>query len=136
MAFKVYRGKTKQEWYPVTVSTVLAKDTAVEWTSGFIAAADANDTFVAGVINKAIAATDSDYATARKVAVVVPMEPNVVWEADATGFTVGGTDEGVEYALSDAGTVDQTDTSNDVFLVTEVLSATKVRGYMRINGSY
>jgi len=136
MAFKVYRGKVKQEWYPVTVSTALTKDTAVEWTSGFIAAADDNDTVVAGVINKTIASTDDDYATARKVAVLVPMQPNVVWEADATGFTVGGTDEGVEYGISGAGTVDQTDTTNDVFLVTEVLSATKVRGYLKINGSY
>lgn len=138
MSFRVYKGKTKIEYLPVTTSLALTKDTLVEMTSGRVAAADADEVAaeIRGVLVKTIASTDSDYASARKVGVRVPVERHVIWEADASGFTAGGTDEGVEYGISDSGTVDQTDTTNDVFLVTEVLSATKVRGYLKINGSY
>lgn len=138
MSFRVYKGKTKIEYLPVTTSLALTKDTLVEMTSGRVAAADADEVAaeIRGVLVKTIASTDSDYASARKVGVRVPVERHVIWEADATGFTAGGTDEGVEYGISDSGTVDQTETTADCFLVTEVLSATKVRGYLKINGSY
>lgn len=138
MSFRVYKGKTKIEYLPVTTSLALVKDTLVEGTSGLLAAADDNEEGAAilGVLVKTIATTDSDYATARRVGVRVPVERHVVWEADATGFTVGSTNELVEYGISDSGTVDQTNTTNDAFLVTEVLSATKVRGYLKINGAY
>ena len=138
MAFRVYKGKTKIEYLPVTTSLALVKDTLVEGTSGLLAAADDNEegADIRGVLVKTIATTDSDYATARRVGVRVPVERHVVWEADATGFTVGSTNELVEYGISDSGKVDQTNTTNDAFLVTEVLSATKVRGYLKINGAY
>lgn len=138
MSFRVFKGKTKIEYLPVTTSLALTKDTLVEMTSGRVAAADDNEegADIRGVLVKTIASTDSDYASARRVGVRVPVEKHVVWEADATGFTAGGTDEGVEYGISDSGTVDQTNTTNDAFLVTEVLSATKVRGYLKINGAY
>lgn len=138
MAFKVYKGRTKVVYLPVTTSTALAKDTLVEITSGRIAGADADEAAadIRGVLVKTIASTDSDYASARRVGVRVPLDRHVVWEADASGFTVGGTDEGVEYGISDSGTVDQTETTADSFLVTEVVSATKVRGFLKINGAY
>ena len=137
MAFKLYKGRTKQEWFPVTTSTALAAGTLVEFTSGLIAGADADETAggVRGVLVKTIAATDADYASARSVAVQVPLDKHTVWEADATG-TFATTDIGVEYGISDSGTVDKAETSTVHFLVTEVVSATKVRGYLKINGSY
>lgn len=138
MAFIPYKGKVKTVYLPVTTSTALAKGTLVEFTSGLLAAADDGESAadVRGVLGKTIASTDSDYATARRVPVIVPVERHVVWEADATGFTVGGTDEGAEYGISDSGTVDQGDTTADVFIVTEVISSTKVRGFLKINGAY
>lgn len=135
MAFKLYKGLTKTEQFPVTTSTALAQDTLVEFTSGLIAAADDNDTAIAGVLVKTIASTDSDYATARKVGVQVPLERHCVWEADGTG-TFAATDIGGEFGISDSGTVDKSDTTNKVFLVTEFVSASKVRGYLKINGAY
>lgn len=135
MAFKLYKGLTKTEQFPVTTSTALAQDTLVEFTSGLIAAADDNDTALAGVLVKTIASTDSDYATARKVGVVVPVERHVVWEADGTG-TFAATDIGGEFGISDSATVDKSDTTNKVFLVTEFISASKIRGYLKINGAY
>ena len=137
MSFRVYKGRVKQEWFPVTTSTALAKGTLVEFTSGLIAGADADETAggVRGVLVKAIAATDADYATARKVAVLVPLDKHVVWEATGTGTFVA-TDIGVEYGISDSATVDKAETSTVHFLVTEFVSATLVRGYLKVNGSY
>lgn len=135
MSFILYKGKTKTEQYPVTTSTALTKDTLVEFTSGLIAAADDNDTALAGVLVKTIASTDSDYASARRVGVVVPVERHCVWEADGTG-TFAATDIGGEFGISDSATVDKSDTTNKVFLMTEFISASKIRGYLKINGSY
>lgn len=137
MAFKLVRGLTKTEYFPVTTSTALAIGTLVEFSSGLIAAADADETAggVRGVLGKTIASTDADYASSRVVPVIVPVEKHVVWEADATG-TFAATDIGVEYGISDSGTVDKAETSTVHFLVTEFISASKVRGYLKINGSY
>lgn len=135
MSVKLVKGNVRAEYFPVTVSTALAINTLVELTSGKVAAADDNDTQLAGVLGKAIAATDDDYADARDVPVLVPQERHVVWEID-TGGSFVATDVGSEFGISDSGTLDRTDTTNKVFLVTKVLSATKVQGYLKINGSY
>lgn len=137
MAFKKFKGRTKTEWFPVTTSTALAKGTLVEFTSGLIAAADADETAggVRGVLAKDIVSTDTDYASTRKVPVIVPLDRHVVWEADGTGTFVA-TDIGAEYGISDSATVDKAETTTVHFLMTEFLSASKVRGYLKINGSY
>ncbi len=136
MAFRVYKGKTKVEWLPVTTSTAMVKGDAVEFTSGLIGLADADDTVLAGVIQKTIASTDSDYATARKVPIKVPVERHVVWECEDLSGTFSASDIGGEYGLTDQNTLDQTETTAKVFLVTEFVSTTKVRGYFKINGAY
>lgn len=137
MAFRRYKGKTRTEWLPVTTSTALTKGQLVEFSSGLIAGADADEAAeaIVGVMGKTIAATDADYAIARKVPVLIPVEKHVVWEADGTG-TFAATDIGTEFGISDANTVDKAETTADSFKVTEFLSATKVRGYLKINGSY
>lgn len=137
MAFKVVKGKTKIIWLPVTTSTALAADSLVEATSGLLAAADDNEAAadIRGVLVKAIAATDSDYATARKVAVRVPAEKHVVWEADTADTYVEATHCGVECGIIDASNLDLDDTTNDAFLVTGG-AGTKVQGFLKINGSY
>lgn len=134
MSIKLVKGKTRLEWLPVTTSTVIPA-AIVEMTSGLVGEADDNDTALAGVLVKATAATDSDYATARKVAVRIPVERHVIWEITGTG-TFAATDIGAEFGISDSGTTDKSDTTNKVFLVTEFVSATLVRGYLKINGSY
>lgn len=137
MAFKKIKGKTKVEWLPVTVSTALAKDSLVEFTSGYIAAADDDETAanIRGVLLKEIAATDADYATPRLVPVLVPVERHVVWEADTADTYVQATHGGVECGIVDASNVDLDDTTNDAFLVISG-NGKKVRGYLKINGSY
>jgi len=135
MAFKKIKGKTRVEYLDVTVSTALSKDSLVEWTSGYIAAADDNDTDVAGVLIKAITSSDSDYATARKVPVLVPVERHVVWEADTADTYVLATHQGVECGIVDATNLDLDDTTNKVFRPISG-SGTKIRGYLKVNGAY
>jgi hypothetical protein len=137
MAFKLYKGRTKQELLPVTTSTAISADSLVKFTSGLLVTAGADPTAgsVRGVLVKAIASTDTDYASARRVAVQVPLDRHCVWEADGTGTFVA-TDIGAEFGISDGSTVDKSETSVVHFLVTEFISATKVRGYLKINGSY
>jgi len=142
MAFKPYKGRFKFEWLPVTTSTALLGGNLVEAASGLIAAADTDEAAadIRGVLVQTIAATDADYAVARKVAVIVPLEKHCVWEGD-TGGSFVATDIGVEYGITASGTapgdvVDRTETTADAFLMTEFLSATKIRGYLKLNGSY
>ncbi len=135
MAIKIYKGKVKTEWLPVTVSTAFTKNTLVKMTSGYVAVADDNDTALAGIIQKTIASTDSDYATARKVGVTVPRERHVIYDfTGQSGFAASNI--GGEFGISDAGTLDVSDTTNKVFLMTEYIDPTHVRGYLKINGSY
>lgn len=136
MAFRVHRGKVKKVYLPITTSTAFAKNTLVEMTSGLVGVADADDTALAGLIDKAVLSTDSDYATARRVGIVVPMERHVVWECNALSGTFSASDVGGEYGLTDAAGVDQTETTAKVFLVTEFVSTSLIRGYLKINGSY
>ncbi len=133
-----YKGRTKLASLPVTTSTVFAKNSLVEMTSGLVGVADDNDTALAGVIRHAIAATDADYASARNVEVEVPLDRHVVWEfTGQSGFAT--TDIGGEFGISSEVLLDQTDTSNKVFLLTELAgsgSAQICRGYLKINQAY
>lgn len=128
MAFTRYKGKTKTVWLPVTTSTVITKGAVVSWASGLLIAATSSTTALshAGVIRKTIAATDSDYATARLVAVEVPVEKNVIWTADFT-TTLVTTDLGAEVDFTDSLTVNRGASSVDTCIIQEYISATKGR---------
>lgn len=137
MSFVRVQGRTKIMFLPVTTSTALAKGTLVEWTSGLIAAADDNDTDVAGVLAKTIASTDADYASSRRVPVEVPTERHVVWEADTADTFVQATHGGVECGIVDSANIDLDDTTNDVFRpLYPGRGALKVLGYLKVNGAY
>lgn len=136
MAFRKVKGLTKTVWLPVTPSTALAAGSLVAFSSGKLVAATAVTTAanIAGVLKKAIAATDSDYASDRLVPVEVPAERHVIWEFSGTGFTA--TDVGTHVDLTDASNVDGAATAVGVVLPTKVLSSTKAQGFVKINGSY
>jgi hypothetical protein len=137
MAFIKFKGKTKTIFESVTPSTALAAGTLVEFTSGLIAAADADETAanVVGVLGRTLAATDADYAASRMVPVIVPVERHVEWVADATG-TFAATDIGGEFGISDSGTVDKAETTTTCFKMTGFISASKIIGFIKFNGSY
>ena len=126
MAFIRKQGKTKLMWLPVTTSTVLSKNSIVAWSSGLLIAATSSTAPSAhvGVVRKAIAATDSDYATARLIAVEVPVEANVVWEGDVTSGLVAA-DIGLFQDLTSATHVARTASTYDAVQCVKVISTTK-----------
>lgn len=124
MAFKRKRGATKIMWLPVTVSTAFTKGALVTFSSGYLIPATSVTTKHVGVIQKTIAATDADYATARKVPVEVPIEKYVEWEADVTSGLVA-TDVGLYVDLTDSLTVDRSASTVDALMCTGVISSTK-----------
>lgn len=136
MAFRHYKGRTKNVWVPVTTSTAIGAGAATSFTSGLLVAATSSTgaADIAGVLVRAIASTDSDYATARLVEVQVPLDRHTIWEA-LTASAVA-TDIGAEVDLTDSVTVNRGASSIKVFRAIAVPSATKMLGYLKINGSY
>jgi len=115
---------------PKTASTLFDKNSLVEFAAGVINPSDDNDTKVFGIIKQEVAAADSDYATtgAKTVEVIHPGD-----EIEIT--TSGAATVGTSYGISNAYTVDITDTTNKVFTVTAVISSTRARGFMQTYSS-
>lgn len=137
MATKRFQGKTKVMFLPVTTSTALTIDTLVAWSSAAMIAATSSTTPVLtpGVLRRAIASTDSDYATARLVPVEVPVEKNVVWTQDFTA-TLLTTDIGAECDLTDSGNANRGASSIKIVQPIVYLSATKARALIKFGASY
>lgn len=136
MAFKVHKGRVVRRWMPVTPSTAIAGGSIVQFSSGKLIAATNATTGVAhcGVLEKTIAATDTDYAVNRLVAVIVPIEKGVLWEGDVASLVAA--DLGAEVDLTDAGTVNRGASAVDVVLVKGVTSSTKGIFNLKIDGAY
>jgi len=126
MAFILKKGKTVTRYLPVTPSTVIAANSIVAWSSGKLIAATSSTapSTHAGVAVKAIAATDSDYAVDRLIAVKVPSENDVLWEADVTSGLVAA-DIGLYVDLTDASTINRGASTYDIAQVRKVISTTK-----------
>jgi len=136
MSFRKVKGKTKNVYLPVTVSTALAARSIVTLTSGKLVAAVAGTLApnLAGVLVGAITADDADYATERLVAVEVPVEKNVVYEYPVVAGVAA--DIGVDVDLLNASTVDRSASAIGVVRATKVLSTTLEQGYVKVNGAY
>jgi len=137
MSFLVIRGKTKEVQLPVTPSTAITAGTLVTFSSGKLIAATSSTAAVdiAGILKATIASTDSDYATDRLVAVLVPIEKHVVYEADVTSGLVA-TDVGTEVDLTDGATVNRAASSIKAVKVLRIISTTKGHFLVKVNGSY
>lgn len=137
MSFTLKRGKVKEIFRPVTTSTAISAGALVTYSSGLLVAATSSTAAadIAGVLLKTIASTDSDYATARSVAILVPVERHTEWEADVTSGLVVG-DIGAEVDLTDASTVNRAATSVKAVRVQSVISTTKGRFFVKFNGAY
>lgn len=130
-------SRLKNANLPVTPSTALAKNSLVTFTSGKLVAATAGTASVdlIGILQKAIAATDSDYAADRLVSVLIPTGRHFLVEAD---FTTGllATDVGAEVDLTDASTLNRAASSVKVAKVYRRISATKGLVWLKLNGAY
>lgn len=122
----------------MTASTAITKAKLVTLTSGQVVAVTAGTAAVdiLGVLDKTIASTDTDYATAgRPVPVWVPLERCTLFEADVTsGLTAS--DVGLEVDLTDAGTINRGANSVKVVKIVQYISATKALCWVKFNGAY
>lgn len=134
MAFRILKGDYDVRWLPFTASVALAANTLVEWTSGYLAAADDNDVDIAGILLAPIAATDADYATTGKLKPVAVPKPGCIVEADTADTYVAASHNGIDVGIVDSANVDLDDTTNDVFRVLGSRGTGKVHGYLRIAG--
>lgn len=131
-----YRGKFHTEWYPKTTSTTFTVNDVVKLTSGYVATfADDSSEQPLGLILKTIAATDSDYASATMV-------PVLIGESDAEYLCDIGTGTGAQSYVGtwvDAdGTYDDTKvdvsaSTYDMWLVTKHVSTTQCVAKMAKN---
>ncbi len=132
MSFIRSRGKTKTVHLPVTPSTTFSKGAIVSFASGFLIEATSSTIALShvGVIKKAVKATDSDYADARKVPVEVPVENFVEWIGDVTSGLVAA-DVGLLVDLTNATTINRGASTIDAAQCVGVISSTK--GLFRLN---
>lgn len=137
------QGKTKFMYFGSTASQAIAIGALVAFSSGRLipAANDTEPSIIIGVIRHAITATDTAYATAGTlVEVEVPVEKNVVWEADVTAdAALTNTDQGEYMDLTTDDTGDAVDTSVstlDTVWCVGFISATKGLFILNIGADY
>lgn len=136
--FSVSKGKVKTVWLPVDASGgAMPKGSLVTVTSGVIELVTSStaNTAIVGILDKAVATTDDDYAVARMLPVLVPIEKHVEYEADVTSGLVAA-DVGLEVDATDHLVLNRGASSVDVAKCVKVLSATKGIFFLKINGSY
>lgn len=129
------KGKTIIKHLPKTASVTFTAGNLVQMTSGYVATATNQSVEHVGIILESVASTDSDFASATKVAVEVPVEPSAELEADVTG-TLVTTSVGVAYDLSDASTVNKAGTTYKVLTCKQFISATKGRFSLNSNADF
>jgi|AntDeeMinimDraft_6_1070357.scaffolds.fasta_scaffold10109_3 hypothetical protein len=120
------KGDTKTVYRPRPASTVFSVGEVVAYNgSGQVEPAVAGDTEILGVCKEAVTSADDDYATANVlVAIQVPSELHVEWEADTSSAVAA--DIGGDVDLTDSETVDRAATLTGVVRIVEVDSADKV----------
>lgn len=136
MAFKVYKGKTKMIWLPVTTSNAFAKDSIVAESSGYLIPATSSTAALAhiGVIPKAITSASPEYTAGGLVPVIVPVEKNVEWLGDVTSGLVAA-DVGLLVDLTDASTINRGASTYDAAMVRKVITSTKGVFVLNLQGS-
>jgi hypothetical protein len=133
MSFIHRSGPLQTDFFPKTASTVFAIGTAVSSdANGLLVKATTG--LIVGVLNKAAAASDSDYAVATKVPVIIPTDMTK-FEADVTTGSANATMVGHAYDLDGSAGVgiNVNGTTNPQFTITDVISTTKVLG--KFNGA-
>lgn len=131
--FIPYQGKTQAEPFAKKASTAIAVGDALVFDSGYITPAAAGATVTAGVALKAVTSADDDY-TATTAVPVVMLTPDLVFLADVGTGSATQADVGVAYNLTDAGSVNLSDTTPGTVTVVGVISATKV--LVKFNSAY
>ena len=129
MTIRLYTpdAQTRVEWYQKKASTTFTfNDLVYIDGDGFlIKAVDGAAITPLGLIQKTIAATDSDYASATRVPVLVP-GPDAEFLCDVSTGTAAQTDVGEWIDIDDHNSVDVSASTYDIFFVTRYVSGTQV----------
>uniref|UniRef100_A0A6M3XVQ7 Uncharacterized protein n=1 Tax=viral metagenome TaxID=1070528 RepID=A0A6M3XVQ7_9ZZZZ len=136
MSFKHIKGPALIEYWPKTASTTLTARACVGTSGGYLIAATASETDIKGVLQKAIASTDSDFASATKIPVLIPQATDE-FEVDMTSTTTfTATHVGLKGNLDATGQyVDVTVSTYPHCTVLRGGSATN-KVVVKINGAY
>lgn len=137
MSFIHIKGPAVTEPFAKLASTAIAVGAVCGFTSGYLAQALPASVRIAGIAIKKIASTDSDFASATLIPIVVPGEEDV-FEATVSGTATQG-NVGKQYDLTQtaqgtAQAVDLAATTNKVVTVVEFISSSKVN--VKFNGNY
>lgn len=127
MTCRFVKGRTILRSFPRTASVTFTANDMVVLSSGALATVTGSlSTGVIGLIVKAVASTDSDFATSGVSALVeVPVDDNALLEIDVANGTLLTTSVGVRFGMSTAGAVDFADTTNTVVACEQYISGTK-----------
>jgi hypothetical protein len=132
----LYRGNAHTEWYPKTASETFTVNDLVYLSGGYITKfADAVDQPPLGLIQKTVAATDSDYASATKVPILIG-DPNTEYLLDISTGTGAQTYVGTWIDVDDQNSVDVSASTYDIFFVTKHISTTQCVAKMQSQDPY
>lgn len=133
--FILTKGNAILEYFPKKASTtlVVGRLAQFETNTGCVTVCTAAPTRVAGVIAQAIASTDSDFSSVKKIGLILPKSDNE-FLADVTG-TLLTTMVGTQYAPDATGQyVDIANTTTPVIVVVGYVSASQA--IVKFNGAY
>jgi len=126
-------GNYHIEHFPKVVSTAFAENDLVYLdTDGYLTpAVDGVALVPLGIIQKEVAATDSDYASATMVPVLVG-DKDAEWTCDVSTGSAAQTDVGEWVDIDDENSLDVTASTYDIFFVVRVVSSTQVIAKMAV----
>mgnify|MGYP001595890773 CR=1 FL=1 len=139
MAFIHVSGPAKTIGFQKVASTAIAVGSALAWqiSSGRVSQALAESTRIAGIAIKAIASTDSDFASATVIPVLLASSDDI-FLADVSG-TLAQANVGQAYDLTRtaAGTAQSVDLSSAQRKVATIVGFVSAsQAYVTLNGSF
>jgi hypothetical protein len=123
---KYLRGPYQVKWLPKKTSAAMSANTfAARSAAGLITFATATSTEITGLLLKTITSSDTDYAVAGNIPVLVPTDDTVfLFSGEAHGCTEAMNGEFVD--ITDANTINGGANSLEVIKVEKYISATEV----------
>jgi hypothetical protein len=126
-------AETYIEFYPKTPSTAMAFGDIVALSSGQLVDATSTTAVVTGLLYKAIAATDSDYASATRVPVLVPGK-NATFTMDVGTGSAVSTLVGLFKDLTNATSINVNSDTYGIVEIVQIISTTQVIGKFAVKG--
>ncbi|MCR4307827.1 MAG: hypothetical protein NUV80_04640 [Candidatus Berkelbacteria bacterium] len=129
MSIRLYKADagTHVEWFPKKASVDMTFNDLVQIdANGFILrAVDGSTLSCLGLVQKTIGSTDSDYASATRIPVLVP-GPDATFLCDVSTGTAAQEDVGQFVDIDDHNSIDVNASTYGMFYIVKFVSATQV----------